>query len=273
MDIGNMRAPSPTSTLTEHGTQLHPIDEADEEEAEKREQQFQFMLKLYCLRSWLVVCHNTFVSGEGRGGVGYADAQRRVAEPEPSRREKLMEGAREEFSKLKKLGRETIDKVLTVVKTKQKKKPQPQKRLLFGEIDADSASSLGIRVSQAENGSIVASEDMRDAWVKGLLWYYGAATQFDQLFPTNDSADVQEDQRPQPQRINTQKVHFYRFFIQELPLIMSQDRGKWYRELKDEHVRLQAEMSRPRYFKKIEMGWKSRVVGFHWRSGRSLELR
>ena len=165
----------------------HPAN--TDEEREKKEEQFEFMMRLYCLRNWLVVCHNAFMRGEGRigRGVPYSDIQYRDEEEEEeeetmgSKIAEVVEAAREKVEKLASRVKTAFSSLKGSKKAQVKPQQQPAatKRLLFGEIDTDSASSTGSAgrtLSLSTSSFNVVME--KDCWIKGLLWFYGVGSTF-----------------------------------------------------------------------------------------------
>ena len=173
MDIGRSARPE-TPVIIKHGafaTQLGPIVEMeDEEEMEQMEIQFASMLRLYCMRNWMLLCHNTF-----RNDISHESA---LSDDIllPSRGRLLVGRIKDKFGSALEKGKGSLRSVRMVFE--RKKASPPAKRLLFGEIDTDSASSLASAGVLSNKGSSSSNVE-KDCWVKGLLWYYGVAGQRD----------------------------------------------------------------------------------------------
>lgn len=126
-----------------------------------------------------MLCNNTFIIGEGNG-IPYAHIGHQEEEEKVSKIQELVEDVKETIVKVVSKGKSKAKKFLSGMRRK-KPQPSPTRRLLFGEIDTDSASSLnselgGRSLSPQDSSSFSAAE--KDHWVKGLLWFYGVSSQF-----------------------------------------------------------------------------------------------
>lgn len=143
--------------------------------------QFEFMLKLYCLRNWLVLCNNTFITGEGNGTPYTHINHHHTQEIKQRKLQKLVDDVKERVGKIVSRGKAKAKKMLKGIRGETPQQGGPTRRLLFGEIDTDSASSInsvlgGRTLSPHGSERFVPVE--KDHWVKGLLWFYGVSSRF-----------------------------------------------------------------------------------------------
>lgn len=196
MDIGRTTRPITPIVVRNgnYGTQLGPIIEADnEEEIEKMEARFAEMLRLYSLRSWMLLCDETFGEGSDVEGVDFVDIVMASEKATVSRRSVFLENTKTKVKTIFSKGKTHARKFVAAVKPrKTMQQAAPAKRLLFGEIDTDSASSLasvGLTL-QASKKSPSTSIVEKNDWVNSLLWYYGVSSQFQPGAPVgNQSLD------------------------------------------------------------------------------------
>lgn len=128
---------------------------------------FAKMVGMYCVRGWLSLVEDKFDGEKSRKAI--VDEYVGVLEESSGRRlrKRMKEKVKSFATKSRQQIKSTVTIALRCKKTRQVPPPSP-KRILFGEIDADSASFSG-------SSSITVIE--RDNWAKGLLWYHGVAAQ------------------------------------------------------------------------------------------------